>query len=84
MSKQYAAAPAMQIDTSKSYTATFRTSRGNIVCELFAKEAPKTVNNFVFLAKDGFYDGTKFHRVIPDFHESGRRPRRQRPRRAGL
>lgn len=61
----------MQIDANKKYTATFTTSRGEIVCELFAKEAPKTVNNFVFLAKEKFYDGTKFHRVIADFMVQG-------------
>ena len=57
----------MRIDMSRDYTATFETSRGKVVCELFAKEAPNTVNNFVFLAKEGFYDGTKFHRVIANF-----------------
>jgi len=66
-SKQYNAPPAMSIDPSKSYTATIDTSRGPIVCELFATDAPKTVNNFVFLAREGFYDGTSFHRVIADF-----------------
>ena len=50
----------MTIDANKKYKATFETNRGSIVCELFAKEAPKTVNNFVFLARDKFYDGTKF------------------------
>jgi peptidyl-prolyl cis-trans isomerase B (cyclophilin B) len=74
MSKQYASAPAMSIDPSKKYTATFDTSRGPIVCELFAKEAPNTVNNFVFLAKDGFYNGTSFHRVIADFMVQGGDP----------
>ena len=64
----------MHIDPSKSYTATFETSRGSIVCELFPKEAPKTVNNFVFLAREGFYDGTKFHRVIADFMIQGGDP----------
>ena len=54
MPKQYPAAPPMSIDANKKYTATFETSRGNIVCELFAQDAPKTVNNFVSLAKDGF------------------------------
>src|SRR6202012_860134 len=67
MPKQYSAPPTMSIDVNKNYTATFDTSRGQIVCELFTKAAPKTVNNFVFLARDKFYDGTKFHRVIPDF-----------------
>ena len=50
MSKQYSAPPAMSIDPAAKYTATFDTSKGNIVCDLFAKDAPKTVNNFVFLA----------------------------------
>src|SRR5271168_4457693 len=71
MSKQYTAPPALSIDAKKKYTATIDTSRGTIVCELFAKEAPKTVNNFVFLARDKFYDGTKFHRVIADFMIQG-------------
>jgi peptidyl-prolyl cis-trans isomerase B (cyclophilin B) len=64
----------MTIDTSKNYTATFDTSRGQIVCELFTKAAPKTVNNFVFLSRDKFYDGTKFHRVIADFMVQGGDP----------
>jgi peptidyl-prolyl cis-trans isomerase B (cyclophilin B) len=74
MPKQYAAPPAMTIDTNRKYSATFDTSKGNIVCELFAKEAPKTVNNFVFLARDGFYNGTVFHRVIADFMVQGGDP----------
>jgi len=64
----------MAIDTNKSYTATFNTSRGEIVCELFAKDAPKTVNNFVFLAREKFYDGTVFHRVINEFMVQGGDP----------
>jgi peptidyl-prolyl cis-trans isomerase B (cyclophilin B) len=64
----------MSIDAAKKFTATFDTSRGEIVCELFAKDAPNTVNNFVFLARDKFYDGTKFHRVIPDFMVQGGDP----------
>ena len=64
----------MAIDTAKKYTATFNTSRGEIVCELFAKDAPNTVNNFVFLAKEKFYDGTVFHRVIADFMVQGGDP----------
>ncbi len=71
---EYAAAPAMAIDPEKAYTATFTTNRGEIVCELFAKEAPRTVNNFVFLAREGFYDGTVFHRVIADFMIQGGDP----------
>jgi peptidyl-prolyl cis-trans isomerase B (cyclophilin B) len=74
MAKQYSAPPQMSIDTNKSYTATFDTSRGQIVCELFAKDAPNTVNNFVFLAGEGFYDGTVFHRVIADFMIQGGDP----------
>ena len=64
----------MLIDETKSYAATIDTSRGRIVLELFAKDAPKTVNNFVFLARDKFYDGTTFHRVIPDFMVQGGDP----------
>jgi peptidyl-prolyl cis-trans isomerase B (cyclophilin B) len=71
MPKQYPAPPPMTIDPAKKYTATFNTSRGEIVCELFAKDKPKTVNNFVFLAKDKFYDGTVFHRVISSFMIQG-------------
>ena len=74
MPKQYVTPPEMTIDTDKSYTATFETTKGSIVCELFTKDAPKTVNNFVFLAKDKFYDGTVFHRVINDFMIQGGDP----------
>ncbi len=74
MAKQYSRPPAMQIDAAKSYTATFDTSKGAITCELFPKEAPKTVNNFVFLAREGFYDGTTFHRVIQNFMIQGGDP----------
>jgi peptidyl-prolyl cis-trans isomerase B (cyclophilin B) len=64
----------MAIDPSKKYQAAFETSRGTIVCELFAADAPNTVNNFVFLARDGFYDGTTFHRVIANFMIQGGDP----------
>jgi peptidyl-prolyl cis-trans isomerase B (cyclophilin B) len=64
----------MTIDLTKKYSAAFDTSRGEIVCELFTADAPKTVNNFVFLARDRFYDGTKFHRVIADFMVQGGDP----------
>ena len=74
MAKQYSAPPPMAIDTAKKYTATLETSRGTIVCELFAADAPKTVNNFVFLAREGFYDGVSFHRVIADFMIQGGDP----------
>jgi peptidyl-prolyl cis-trans isomerase B (cyclophilin B) len=74
MPKQYPSPPQMTIDADKKYSATFNTTRGEIVCELFAKEAPKTVNNFVFLARDKFYDGTKFHRVLANFMIQGGDP----------
>jgi cyclophilin family peptidyl-prolyl cis-trans isomerase len=74
MSKQYAAPPAMTIDPKKHYTAVFQTDLGNFEVELFAAQAPKTVNNFVFLARDGFYDGTMFHRVIRGFMAQGGDP----------
>jgi peptidyl-prolyl cis-trans isomerase B (cyclophilin B) len=74
MSKQYSTPPAMAIDTNKKYTAMLTTSRGEILCELLAKDAPKTVNNFVFLARENFYDGTVFHRVIANFMVQGGDP----------
>jgi Peptidyl-prolyl cis-trans isomerase (rotamase) - cyclophilin family len=64
----------MQIDPKKRYTAHFQTSKGAFDIELFAAQAPVTVNNFVFLARDGFYDGVKFHRVIADFMIQGGDP----------
>jgi peptidyl-prolyl cis-trans isomerase B (cyclophilin B) len=72
--KQYSQPPKTIIDPNKKYTATFDTTKGKIVCDLYAKEAPVTVNNFVFLARDKFYDGTKFHRVIADFMVQGGDP----------
>lgn len=72
--KTYAAPPAMTIDISKQYTAVIETVKGDLVLELFAKDVPVTVNNFVFLARDGFYDGTIFHRVIPGFMAQGGDP----------
>ncbi|MBI1279044.1 MAG: peptidylprolyl isomerase [Anaerolineaceae bacterium] len=74
MAKSYSAPPAMQIDPAKNYVAHFKTSKGEFDIQLFAKEAPITVNNFVFLAKDGFYDGLNFHRVIADFMIQGGDP----------
>src|SRR5437870_6073057 len=74
MPKQYSNPPAMAIDAAKTYTATLATSRGDIVCQLLAKDAPKTVNNFVFLAREKFYDGTVFHRVIAAFMIQGGDP----------
>ena len=67
MPKTYTAPPAMSIDPAKKYTVVIDTNRGKITLDLFPKDAPKTVNNFVFLAREGFYNGVKFHRVIPDF-----------------
>ena len=64
----------MQIDESKRYAATIQTNRGDIVIDLHADKAPRTVNNFVALARDGFYDGVKFHRVIADFMIQGGDP----------
>ena len=74
MPKKYSAPPAMTIDVNKKYSAAFNTSRGEILCELFAKDTSKTVNNFVFLAREKFYDGTVFHRVIPNFMIQGGDP----------
>ncbi|MDF2717435.1 MAG: peptidylprolyl isomerase [Paenibacillus sp.] len=63
----YAAAPAMTIDKEKAYQAKVTTNKGSFTIELFAKDAPKTVNNFVFLANDRFYDGVVFHRIVESF-----------------
>ncbi|MED4603991.1 peptidylprolyl isomerase [Paenibacillus validus] len=65
--KTWSSPPEMKIDANKSYTATVTTSKGTFVIELFAKDAPKTVNNFVFLAKEGFYNNITFHRIIQSF-----------------
>ena len=74
MRRQYAAPPPMVIDLEKRYYARLRTRWGTITVELFAKDAPRTVNNFVFLARQGFYDNTTFHRVIPGFMAQGGAP----------
>jgi len=73
-SKTYTSPPSMNIDVKKHYTATLTTEDGDLVLELFAADAPKTVNNFIFLAREGFYDGTIFHRVIADFVVQGGEP----------
>ncbi|HET7131411.1 MAG TPA: peptidylprolyl isomerase [Gammaproteobacteria bacterium] len=65
--KQWNAPPEMQIDESKNYSVSMVTNRGTIELELYPQHAPQTVNNFVFLANQGYYDGVKFHRVIADF-----------------
>jgi cyclophilin family peptidyl-prolyl cis-trans isomerase len=74
MSKQYSSPPEMVIDPSKTYQAIFKTERGDFTVDLFADKAPITVNNFVYLARDGFYDGTTFHRVIKGFMVQGGDP----------
>ncbi len=66
--------PPMSIDPGKIYLATFKTEKGDIQVQLFADRAPKTVNNLVFLAEQGFYDDTTFHRVLPDFMAQGGDP----------
>ncbi len=74
MSTAYNSPPPLSLDASVSYSATIRTNRGDITVELFADEAPATVNNFVFLAREGFYDGVIFHRVIENFMIQGGDP----------
>lgn len=71
---QWKTPPAMVIDPQKKYQATFETDNGDIVVDLFADKTPVTVNNFVFLAREGFYDDTIFHRVIKDFMAQGGDP----------
>jgi peptidyl-prolyl cis-trans isomerase B (cyclophilin B) len=72
--KQYDAPPALQIETDRSYQISIETDKGTIQLELFPQHAPKTVNNFVFLAQEGFYDGVTFHRVISNFMIQGGDP----------
>ena len=72
--KRYSSPPQMVIDPSKKYVATFHTGAGDFQVELFAAQAPITVNNFVFLAREGFYNNTTFHRVIPGFMAQGGDP----------
>jgi cyclophilin family peptidyl-prolyl cis-trans isomerase len=74
MTKQYSTPPPMTIDPKKRYTAVFQTDLGTFEAELFAAQAPKTINNFVFLAREGFYNGTTFHRVIRGFMAQGGDP----------
>ena len=74
MAKQYDSAPDVAIDLSKAYSATIHTNHGDISVDLFAGEAPQTVNNFVFLASEGFYDSVIFHRVVPGFVIQGGDP----------
>ena len=65
MAKTYSSPPAMGIDPKKRYTAMFKTEKGDFEVELYADKAPKTVNNFVFLSRDGFYDGVTLSRLRP-------------------
>jgi len=74
MNDKYSEKPKMMIDTKKEYTATMKTSAGEMTIRLNASDAPNTVNNFVFLAKEKFYDGVIFHRTIPGFMIQGGDP----------
>ena len=74
LARQYPNPPVMQINQNKKYTAILHTVKGDIKIELFAAQAPITVNNFVFLARDGFYNETTFHRVIGGFMVQGGDP----------
>ena len=73
-SKQWSTAPEMSVDPTKIYSAKLETDKGDILIRLTADKTPTTVNNFVFLAHEGFYDGTVFHRVIPGFMAQGGDP----------
>ncbi len=72
--KQWDRPPEMQIDPGRKYRGTIATARGTIEIEFYPEHAPVTVNNFVFLAREGFFDGVAFHRVIPDFVIQGGDP----------
>jgi len=72
--QKWSSPPAMEIDPAKNYRATIETTRGTIELELYPAHAPKTVNNFVFLSRQGFYDGLTFHRVISNFMIQGGDP----------
>jgi len=72
--KKWGSSPEMRIDSQKTYQVMIETERGTIELELYPEYAPKTVNNFVFLAREGFYDGVSFHRVIDDFMIQGGDP----------
>lgn len=75
MSKTYNQPPELTIDLNKNYSANMETSVGNLSIKLFVTKAPTTVNNFIFLAQEGFYDGIKFHRIIKDFMVQGGDPK---------
>ena len=74
MADQWSSPPQMQIDPKKNYQAVFKTEHGDMVVDLFAAQAPITVNNFVFLAREGYYNDTTFHRVIENFMVQGGDP----------
>src|SRR4051812_3393652 len=74
MPKQYSAPPAMKVDPAKTYTATLKTNKGTITAELYPQDAPVTVNNFVCLANDGYYNNTPFHRIVSGFVIQGGDP----------
>lgn len=74
LGKQYAQAPAMRIDPAKTYTATLETNKGTVEVEFFPGDAPNTVNNFVCLSEDGYFDGTPFHRIVKGFVIQGGDP----------
>ena len=72
--KRYSAPPQMQIETNRTYHVVIKTNKGDIHLQLNPAEAPLTVNNFVALARDGYYDGVTFHRVVPHFVIQGGDP----------
>jgi peptidylprolyl isomerase len=74
MPQQYTTQPAMRIDPAKSYTGTLETNKGAVEVELFPEDAPQTVNNFVCLAEDGYFDNTPFHRIVKGFVVQGGDP----------
>ena len=74
LGKQYSEAPAMKVDAAKTYTATIETNKGTVTAELYPADAPNTVNNFVCLAEDGYFDGTPFHRIVKGFVIQGGDP----------
>jgi len=73
--KQYQSPPSLILDPNMRYTATIKTAQGDMTLELFPAEAPRAVNNFVFLARDGYYQGNCFHRIIKDFMIQGGCPK---------
>jgi len=72
--KQWNSPPPLSVDAQRTYVASIETGKGTIKVELYPQHAPQTVNNFIFLAREGFYDGVAFHRVIPNFVIQGGDP----------